>query len=86
MSDFDNTNRGAMFKNDTEGKSEGFPPYGGSLNVDGVDYWISGWVKEGSKGKFFSLSVKPKEQRQESRPQRQAPAPANDFVDDDLPF
>lgn len=84
MTDFDNTNRGAMFKNDTEGKSENFPPYGGTLNVEGTEYWISGWVKEGSKGKFFSLSVKPKEQRQESRQQRREPEP--DPLDDSLPF
>ena len=81
---YDNANRGALFKNDTTGKSENFPPYGGSLNIDGTEYWISAWVKDGAKGKFFSLQVKPKEARQ------QPPAPIaqahDDFGDDDIPF
>jgi hypothetical protein len=40
----------------------------GSINVDGVEYWLSAWVREGKEGgkmagrKFFSLSVSPKEQ------------------------
>ena len=83
---FDNTNSGVLFKNDTEGKSENFPPYGGTLNVDGTEYWVSAWIKEGQKGKFFSLAIKPKEAKQEQRaPARQQPA-ADPFADDPLPF
>ena len=26
--------------------------------IDGVMYWVSGWVKEGSKGPFMSLAFK----------------------------
>jgi len=80
---YDNTNRGAIFKNDMEGKSENFPPYGGSINVEGVEYWVSAWVKDGQKGKFFSLQLKPKEERQAPRQQAQVPA----FDDSDsIPF
>lgn len=57
---YDNTNRGALFKNDDR-KTDKHPEYSGSLNVDGVDYYLSGWIKEGKKGKFFSLSIKRKE-------------------------
>ena len=81
---YDNTNRGTLFKNDTEGKSENFPPYGGSLNIEGTEYWVSAWVKDGSKGKFFSLQVKPKEQRQD----KPAPpsGPRRDEFSDGIPF
>jgi hypothetical protein len=80
---YDNTNSGTLFKNDMEGKSENFPPYSGTLNVDGQEFWVSAWVKEGQKGKFFSLAVKPKEARPESRqPAAQQPT----FADDDIPF
>lgn len=85
MTERDNTNSGALFKNDTEGKSENFPPYGGSINVDGTEYWISAWVKEGKKGKFFSLAIKPKEVRED----RKAPSRPNEsssFPDDAIPF
>jgi len=60
MTDFDNTNRGALFKN-TRREKDTHPEYNGSINVDGHDYWISAWVKEGKSGKFFSLSVKRKD-------------------------
>lgn len=83
---FDNTNTGALFKNDMEGKSENFPPYGGSLNIDGTEYWVSAWVKEGQKGKFFSLAIKPKEARQESRAPASKPAPQPAFDDSSIPF
>ena len=58
--EYDNTNRGVLFKNDNKEK-ETHADYDGSLNVAGQDYWINAWVKEGKSGrKFFSLSVKEK--------------------------
>lgn len=62
MTEYDNTNKGALFKNNKR-KSDKSPEYNGSINVGGVDYWLSGWVKVSQNGnKFFSLSVQPKEQ------------------------
>lgn len=79
MSDYDNTNRGALFKNERR-ESDNHPQYTGSINVDGQDYWLSAWLKDGKSGKFFSLSVKPKD-----APKKQAPKrPAE--VDDSIPF
>ena len=83
---YDNTNSGALFKNDMEGKSENFPPYGGSLNVDGVDYWIAAWVKEGQKGKFFSLAIKPEDAQASPKPQQQAAPSGDNFDDTEIPF
>lgn len=60
MTEYDNTNRGALFKNDRR-ERDSHPEYNGSINIDGVEYWLSAWVKDGRKGKFFSLSVKAKE-------------------------
>ena len=79
---YDNTNSGTLFKNDMEGKSENFPPYGGTINIEGVEYWISAWVKDGQKGKFFSLAVKPKEAHAAPRKSE----PADDFESDSIPF
>ncbi len=80
---YDNTNRWTLNKNDRKDKDT-HPDYKGSLNVDGVDYWIDGWIKDGANGKFISGSLKRKDAAQPA-PQRQ-PAPQYGDLDDDVLF
>ena len=83
--DYDNTNSGALFKNDKK-ETEKHPDYKGSVNVGGTEYWLSAWIKTSKQGtKFMSLSVKPRDEA----PQRQAPRQAAggfDDMPDDVPF
>lgn len=80
---YDNTNRWTLNKNDRKEKDT-HPDYKGSLNVDGVDYWIDGWIKDGANGKFISGSLKPKDQQNGAARQQQ---PASQFDDDSsVPF
>jgi uncharacterized protein (DUF736 family) len=54
---FDETNRGAIFKNENR-TNDNQPMYRGKINVDGVEKEISLWVKESKAGKkFFSASI-----------------------------
>jgi uncharacterized protein (DUF736 family) len=84
---YDDTNRGALFKNDKK-ESESHPDYKGNLNVGGKDFWISSWIKKDRNGNtFMSLSVKPKD----GRPERETPAARprqepRDTDDSEIPF
>ena len=82
---YDNSNRGTIFKNEDK-QQDNHPDYKGSLNVNGVDLWVSGWLKTSEKTgkKFMSLSVKPKD----AAPVKQASKPkSSDFdIDSDCPF
>lgn len=83
MTDYDNTNRGSIWKNDRKEK-ETHPDFKGSINVEGKEFWLSAWKrKEGAnpKSPALSFSVQPKEE--------QAPAPqqgVDDTFSDDIPF
>jgi hypothetical protein len=57
------------------------PSHTGQCQIDGVDYWISAWVKEGDNGRFFSLSFKKKE----ARGGRADPRPKSD-EESEIPF
>lgn len=80
---YDNTNRGALFKNDKR-ERDNHPEYTGSINIEGQEYWLSAWVKDGQKGKFLSLSVRPKDPAV-TRPAERRQAPSEGF-ENDLPF
>lgn len=48
---------GSLFKN-TNKTNDNQPDYSGSIKLqDGKDQQIAAWIKEGAKGKFFSLKL-----------------------------
>lgn len=89
MTEYDDTDRGALFKNEDK-QSDKHPDYKGNINVGGQEFWLSAWIKTSKKGqKFMSLSVKakdaPKHNERGGGPVR--PAPQTDgFEDQDIPF
>lgn len=54
---YDNTNSGALFVNDKR-QNDKQPHYKGELNVEGVSYWLSAWLKKSQKGQeYISLAL-----------------------------
>jgi hypothetical protein len=79
MSDKKYPNSGALFCNHDKTDPK-HADYSGSLSVEGVgEFWLNGWIKEGAKGKFLRLSVKPKQKAVE-------PKRASVELDDEIPF
>jgi hypothetical protein len=74
-------NSGVLFKSDKR-DNEKAPHYKGNITVDGKDYWLSAWIKEGKGGKFMGLALSPKDQQQKAKPK----SSGFDDMPDDIPF
>lgn len=72
---------GSLFKNDRK-EQPNHPDYRGDCLIDGQQYWVSGWIKEGARGKWLSIAFTAKDGGF-SKPAR---TPAPSFDDDDIPF
>jgi hypothetical protein len=80
--EFDNTDRGALFKNSDQREGKQDPDYRGTLNVGGTEFWINAWLKTSKKGvPYLSLSVKPKD-----APKNATAKSAADDMNDLIPF
>lgn len=91
MTDYDNTNRGSIWKNDKMRPDKQDPDFTGSLNVGGAEYWVSAWKRKpdaSAKAPALSFTVKRKEK--DAKPASNAPTRArgasNDEFADDVPF
>lgn len=63
MTDYDNTNRGQFWKNDKK-ETDNHPDWTGSINVEGVEYWLSAWNRKkdaNPKAPSVTISIKKKE-------------------------
>jgi hypothetical protein len=88
MATYDNTNSGMMARNERR-TTDKHPEFSGSINVEGVDYWLSAWVNEGKAGgkmegkKYFSIKLSRKEGGVGTTGR---PASDSSYESDDIPF
>jgi len=87
MGNYDNTNKGQIWKNDKK-TTDTHPDFKGSINIEGVEYWLSCWKRSPNanpNAPALKMSVQRKEANQgQSTHQNQADTIAN--IDDDIPF
>lgn len=86
---------GSVFPNDRKTQPN-HPDYKGSCLIDGVEYWVSGWLKVTARGKFLSMAFQPKEARPSAAggldpvpvksESASRPKPQFDDLGDDMPF
>ena len=77
--EYDNKNTGVLFRNakkDLDNPEDKKPDYTGQAEIDGTEYWLSGWKRQAkeSGNVFLSLAVQLKDNLKKSS------------KDDDLPF
>lgn len=96
---FDNTNRGGLWINKRKEK-DNHPDYTGSVNVGGVEFWLSAWKRFSPKSgeAYLSISVKEKDEKPSvvstptnvddflGGPKPTTGIPEVDTKDDDIPF
>lgn len=78
--EFDNTNSGVLFKNQQK-DTDKHPDYTGKINVNGKEFRLAAWIKEGKAGKFMSLKVSELNQNGSAKKARDF-----DDIPNDLPF
>lgn len=89
---YDNTNRGSIWKNKKmrEGKQDA--DFTGSLNVNGVEFWVNAWKRKedaSPDAPALSFSIRPKEDQGQT-PKKADPISSGRSLkadmDDDIPF
>ena len=87
---------GTLFRNDRKEKDT-HPDWAGYIIINGEEFWLNCWEKNGAKGLFFSLAAKPKMERaaeirggyqgkDRDDPRTSYGDPASDLDSDSVPF
>ena len=90
MSDYDNTNRGAIWKNEKK-EQDTHPDFTGALNVEGVEYFFDAWKRKADaseRAPALSFKVKRRDKQPDGVRQPDDPgAQSNDHdLEDSIPF
>lgn len=81
---------GSIFNNERK-QSDNHPDRSGSAKIDGVDYWVNGWLKKDKNGNpYLSLAFKRKDAPRDRLPLAKTDGfgvtPKRANLDDEIPF
>jgi hypothetical protein len=77
---------GSLFKNDRKAKDT-HADYQGRCLIDGREYYMNAWLKDGKSGKWMSFSFKPADETGKQGMQQARAAAQPDFDDsEEVPF
>lgn len=80
MKQYDDTNRFVLFINDNSDNPKK-PTHKGTININGTEYKLAGWVKQSARGtEFISGSVEKGDEYPPAKAYAKAPG------DDEIPF
>ena len=67
MTEYDNNNRGVLFKNEDR-KSDKHPNYTGSATINNQEMYLSAWINESKSGKsYLKISFSDKTEKKETQ-------------------
>jgi len=87
MSEYDNTNKGAIWKNEKR-ETDKHPHFKGNANIDGVEYWVSAWKRdENAKPKSPALKFSfERKDETHAKGMESAKAAADPLDSEEIPF
>ena len=87
MADYEQRNNSGTLGRNKNKIQQNHPDHRGSCIIDGVEYWVSAWIKQNNstQEKFFSLAFTKKDAPPLKESRTNQPGDSNDF-DDDIPF
>jgi hypothetical protein len=84
-SQFNNTDKGALFKNRQKEPGSNAPDYAGPLDVGGTKYRLSAWLKDSAGGQKYMATAIKLDTAEQSGP-KPKPSVARGSFDDEVPF
>jgi uncharacterized protein (DUF736 family) len=87
MSNYDNTNKGTLFKND-KGDNPKRPDYQGKINVNGKEMKLAAWIRTPNNGgdKFIAITVSDLIPKSDFTPKNPTDFLQSAEGEDDIPF
>lgn len=98
MTEYDNTNRGSIWKNENQRPGKQDADFTGSINIEGREFWLNGWRRKegaGPRSPAMTFTVRPKDGKQKDdriSTGRHSVQPGgkvardNSDMNDDIPF